>query len=206
MPAVDGQSVDADVSPFECLVHQADRDVHLEVRSGKRKHVVTVRTLASEVPLRYRDFVESNREFVHDKSRGRIGYVHIPNMSTDGAVEFHRGFVPQVGRVAGLVVDNRYNGGGNISSILLEKLLRKPIGWSCSRHGKPKTYPYHSPQGPVIVVIKNGPYMVGDVELADRALGQGVTTCRYTLCRCGASKNKPFCDGSHWHAGFSDDS
>ena len=64
----------------------------------------------------------------------------------------------------------------------------------------------HSPEAPAIVVIKDGPYMVGDVELVDRTLGQGVTTGRYTLCRCGASRNKPFCDGSHWHVGFSDES
>jgi len=63
----------------------------------------------------------------------------------------------------------------------------------------------HSPRGPEIVVIENGPYRVGDVELAGQPLGQGVSAGRYTLCRCGASKNKPFCDGSHWDAGFKDD-
>lgn len=62
----------------------------------------------------------------------------------------------------------------------------------------------HAPQRAEIVVIKDGPYRVGGVELADQALGQGVTSGRYTLCRCGASKNKPFCDGSHWNVGFKD--
>ncbi len=64
----------------------------------------------------------------------------------------------------------------------------------------------HAPSASEIVVIKTGPYMVGGVELADHALGDGATSGRYTLCRCGASKNKPFCDGSHWDAGFKDDS
>ena len=63
----------------------------------------------------------------------------------------------------------------------------------------------HAQQGAEIVVIKDGPYRVGGVELADQVLGQGVTSGRYTLCRCGASKNKPFCDGSHWDIGFKDD-
>jgi len=63
----------------------------------------------------------------------------------------------------------------------------------------------HTEQGAEIVVIKDGPYQVGGVELTDHALGQGVTSGRYTLCRCGGSKNKPFCDGSHWNIGFKDD-
>ena len=58
---------------------------------------------------------------------------------------------------------------------------------------------------PEIRVIKDGPYQVGSVDLEGHAFGDGVTAGRYTLCRCGASKNKPFCDGSHWDAGFSDD-
>lgn len=64
----------------------------------------------------------------------------------------------------------------------------------------------HSPLGPEVVVIKDGPYRVGDAELVGQPLGRGLTSGRYTLCRCGASKNKPFCDGSHWHVGFRDES
>ena len=55
---------------------------------------------------------------------------------------------------------------------------------------------------PRIRVMKNGPYAVSGVELGDHELGDGATSARYTLCRCGASKNKPFCDGSHWDIGF----
>jgi len=65
------------------------------------------------------------------------------------------------------------------------------------------------PQGddePSIMIAKNGPYEVsGAVELVDATWGEGVSKSEYTLCRCGASKNKPFCDGSHWDINFSDD-
>jgi CDGSH-type Zn-finger protein len=58
---------------------------------------------------------------------------------------------------------------------------------------------------PMVTVTDNGPYAVsGGIELADVKLGDGASTEHYTLCRCGASKNKPFCDGSHWDAGFKD--
>lgn len=59
---------------------------------------------------------------------------------------------------------------------------------------------------PAVVVTKNGPYAVtGGVALTDTATGQAAPGERYTLCRCGGSKNKPFCDGSHWNNGFTDD-
>ena len=61
-------------------------------------------------------------------------------------------------------------------------------------------------RGAAITVTKNGPYaVVGAVELVGQRLGDGASKEHYTLCRCGASKNKPFCDGSHWSAGFEDD-
>jgi len=57
-----------------------------------------------------------------------------------------------------------------------------------------------------IFVSPNGPYVVtGGPELLDTPRGEGASTEHFTLCRCGGSKNKPFCDGSHWHNNFSDD-
>lgn len=59
---------------------------------------------------------------------------------------------------------------------------------------------------PGIFIAVNGPYVVSAGEgLLDTSWGDGASKSKYTLCRCGASKNKPFCDGSHWGAGFSDD-
>lgn len=63
------------------------------------------------------------------------------------------------------------------------------------------------PCTPSITVSKDGPYEVaGDVQLLSQTWGEGASTTRYTLCRCGASKNKPFCDGTHWSVGFKDGS
>lgn len=58
---------------------------------------------------------------------------------------------------------------------------------------------------PSITVTKDGPYAVaGEAQLIGQAWGQGASKQRFTLCRCGASKNKPFCDGSHWSIEFKD--
>ena len=66
--------------------------------------------------------------------------------------------------------------------------------------------PPRVPRDPAITVTKNGPYAVaGGVRLSDPAWAAGASTETYTLCRCGASRNKPFCDGSHWSAGFNDE-
>ena len=59
---------------------------------------------------------------------------------------------------------------------------------------------------PVIFVAPNGPYVVtGGPDLLGTTRGEGASTEHFTLCRCGGSKNKPFCDGTHWHKKFTDD-
>jgi hypothetical protein len=59
---------------------------------------------------------------------------------------------------------------------------------------------------PMITVTKDGPYAItGGVELMGQTLGEGASTEHYTLCRCGASRNKPFCSGQHWDTKFKDD-
>ena len=59
---------------------------------------------------------------------------------------------------------------------------------------------------PMVTVTKNGPYaLTGGVEVAVADRAEGASTEHCTMCRCGGSKNKPFCDGTHWHIGFQDE-
>lgn len=61
-------------------------------------------------------------------------------------------------------------------------------------------------RNPQVMVSKDGPYVVtGGVELVGVAREEHASTEHYTLCRCGGSKNKPFCDGTHWEIGFKDE-
>jgi len=87
---------------------------------------------------------------------------------------------------------------------LIDIVLACPSGaLSCARDG----IEYHDQsRGPQIYVSKDGPYHVtGGIELRDEAFNAGASREHYALCRCGHSKNKPFCDGSHWYAKFVDE-
>ena len=86
---------------------------------------------------------------------------------------------------------------------IIETVRRCPSGaLSYSLNGGA---PEELERAPAIRVTQDGPYAItGSVELAAQQWGEGVSREHYTLCRCGRSKNKPFCDGSHWEAGFRD--
>jgi len=84
-------------------------------------------------------------------SGGRAGYVHIPNMGPWGYSEFHRQYATEADKDA-LLVDVRFNGGGHVSPLILEKLARKRLGYDANRWGAPEPYPDHSPKGPLVAL------------------------------------------------------
>lgn len=161
--AVNGYQVSAELSVGELLLNQAGKEVSLTLVTGRtRPRTVTVKTLRHERALRYRDWVESNRRYVHEKTRGRIGYIHIPDMGPLGFAEFHRGYLAEVNR-EGLVVDVRYNRGGHVSPLLLEKLARKRVGYDVSRWGPPHPYPQESVAGPMVALTNEFAGSDGDI-------------------------------------------
>ncbi|MEN3272977.1 MAG: tricorn protease, partial [Actinomycetota bacterium] len=147
--AVDGRPLDAGTPPRAALAGAADRDVTLTLGRGRTKRDAVVHTLADERALRYRDWVTHNRRRVHDETEGRCGYVHVPNMGNPGYAEFHRAFYAELGRDA-LIVDVRYNEGGYVSTLLLEKLLRRRLGWTEFRWQRPEPYPRQSVNGVIV--------------------------------------------------------
>jgi len=161
---VAGQKLGKDQSPGEALVNEAGEQVELTVTDpgGRKKRRVTVKTLRHERSLRYRDWVEQNREYVHRKTRGRVGYIHIPNMGPQGYAEFHRYFIAEVDR-AGLIIDVRFNGGGHVSPLLIEKLLRRRVGYDAQRWGEPEPYPTESPSGPMVALTNERAGSDGDI-------------------------------------------
>jgi tricorn protease len=163
--AVNGQRVSKAVPPSALLVHQAASKVELTLSAAgdpaTTRHV-TVTTLADEVPARYREWVERNRTFVHDRSGGRIGYLHLPDMMAAGFAEFHRYFGAECER-DGLIVDVRYNRGGHVSSLLLEKVGRRRIGYEMARWRTPSSYPEEAVAGPVVALTNEHSGSDGDI-------------------------------------------
>ncbi len=159
--AVDGVPVDAGTDPAALLVNRAGAEVALTVADPEVRRV-RVRTLGSDSRLRYADWVHRNRAHVHAASDGAVGYVHIPDMGAFGFAEFHRQYLSEVYRQA-LVVDVRFNGGGNVSSLLLEKLAGRRIGYQLRRTGAIEPHPHHAPAGPLVAVTNERCGSDGDI-------------------------------------------
>ncbi|HLV82051.1 MAG TPA: S41 family peptidase [Chthonomonadaceae bacterium] len=161
--AINGQKLSKEVLPQELLVHQAGSEVVLTVAGADGKpREVTVQALKTEVTARYREWVEQNRQTVHQATNGRVGYVHIPDMGARGYAEFHRTYLAEVGRDA-LIVDVRFNGGGHVSQLLIEKLARKRVGYDVSRWGQPEPYPSFSVAGPMVALTNQFAGSDGDI-------------------------------------------
>jgi tricorn protease len=162
--AVGGERVSGDRPPSVLLVNQAGQEVQLTVAEsdGGSPRTVNIKTVGDERPLRYRDWVERNRQYVHDKTGGRVGYVHIPDMGPNGYAEFHRYFLVEFDH-EGLIVDVRFNGGGHVSSLLLEKLARQRLGYDLSRWMGPFPYPSESVRGPLVALTDEHAGSDGDI-------------------------------------------
>ncbi|MFN8656225.1 MAG: PDZ domain-containing protein [Candidatus Obscuribacterales bacterium] len=161
--AVNGTTVRTDLTVDELLLNSAGINVQLTLtnKKGERKQIV-VRTLHSEAQLRYRHWVEANRNYVHEKTKGRVGYLHIPDMGPAGFAEFHRGYLMEYS-YEGLIVDVRYNRGGHVSPLLLEKLARKRVGYDISRWSTPQPYPPESVAGPLVGLTNEFAGSDGDI-------------------------------------------
>ncbi len=164
--AVGGQRLSAGAPPQSLLVHQAGAKVELTLKRDASPDAptreVVVAALADEVPARYREWVEKNRAWVHAQSKGRVGYLHLPDMQAAGYAEFHRYFAGECDRDA-LVVDVRYNRGGHVSQLLLEKVARRRIAYTLSRWSKPTSYPEEALAGPVVALTNEHAGSDGDI-------------------------------------------
>lgn len=162
--AINGVSLSEEITPYQQLMNLAGHEVMISVLhegKGEPKNYV-VKTLSDENATRYRDWVEKNRAYVHEVSGGKMGYVHIPDMGPFGFAEFHRLYLQEYD-YDGLVIDVRYNGGGSVSQLLLEKLSRQRLGMVKTRWFGESPKPEESPAGPMVALTNEFAGSDGDI-------------------------------------------
>jgi tricorn protease len=154
--AVNGTPLDATQDPWAAFANLAGRAVTITV-SDKPKmdasaHDVAVRPVASEYPLRYRAWIEQNRKYVEQKTGGRVGYIYVPNTGIDGQNDLVRQFIAQYDKDA-LIIDERWNGGGQIPDRFIELLNRPVTNYWALRDGRDWQWPPVSHPGPKCMLI-----------------------------------------------------
>ncbi len=123
---------------------------------------MTIKPAASDTNLRFRDWIEQNRRYVEEASEGKIGYIYVPNTGVDGQNELFRQFYGQIGKEA-LLIDERWNGGGQIPTRFIELLNRPRTNYWYRRDGKDWPWPYDSHQGPKAMLINGNAGSGGDM-------------------------------------------
>ncbi len=154
--AVNGRPTNQMNDIYAALVNTAGEKVELTINTkpevnGSRDVIVT--PIRDEAQLYYFNWVQENIRRVSEATGGQIGYIHIPDMGPEGLNQFVKHFYPQLIK-KGLIIDNRGNGGGNVSPMILERLQREVQRANIARN---VTRPSHTPGqmmlGPKVMLI-----------------------------------------------------
>jgi len=162
--AVDGVPRDTAQDPWAAFAGLAGRTVDLTVngRPGMdgARHVL-VRTLRDETRLRNLAWIDANRRRVDAASNGRVGYIYVPSTGVDGQTELVRQFMAQFTRDA-LIIDERFNNGGQIPDRFIELLNRPPLAFWAVRDGHMWQWPPQAHFGPKVMLINGWSGSGGD--------------------------------------------
>lgn len=175
--AIDGVPTRSVKDMYALLVGKANVPTELSLNSrpqveGARK--IVIRPLEEEHSLYHYNWIQENMKKVEQATNGRVGYIYIPDMGPEGLNEFSRYFYPQLDK-EGLIIDDRANGGGNVSPMILERLAREPYRLTMRRgSSRIGTVPDAVQVGPKVCLINK--YSASDGDLFPwgfRALGLG---------------------------------
>ena len=154
--AVNGTTIDMQKSPWAAFVGLGGKTITLLVsakpfRDDTARSVI-VTALESDADLRYRSWIEANRAYIDAQSKGSIGYVYVPNTGADGQNDLMRQFIGQRGKDA-LIIDDRWNGGGQIPTRFIELLDRPATNWWARRSTRSQAWPPDGHFGPKAMLI-----------------------------------------------------
>jgi tricorn protease len=150
---------------YQALTGMAGKQVELTLNSkagkdGARK-VIVVPT-ADESNLYYYTWVQGNIQKVNEATDGQVGYIHIPDMGPGGLNEFVKYYYPQLNKKA-LIIDDRGNGGGNVSPMIIERLSREVSLFGMSRNNDVNIKPSGMLYGPKVLLLDR--YSASDGDL-----------------------------------------
>ncbi|MEE9292925.1 MAG: PDZ domain-containing protein, partial [Acidobacteriota bacterium] len=141
--AIDGKALKKGENYLGRLANRAGQEVELSINDAPRlegARRIVVATVANDRRIRYATWVTEMREYVDRQSGGRIGYIHLYNMGGRGLKQFARDYPPQW-RKQGLIIDDRWNGGGFVAPMILAHLDRKILSVGGTRYAGPSTDP-----------------------------------------------------------------
>ncbi len=153
--AVNGRDLLPPESVYALFEGTADKAVVIRVGpdpSGANSREVTVVPIASEFNLRNRAWMDDNRRKVDQMSGGRLAYVYLPNTAGQGYTNFNRYYFAQIGK-EGAVIDERFNGGGDIADYIIDYLKRPQTNFFMTRYGLEFTTPQNQIFGPKVMII-----------------------------------------------------
>jgi tricorn protease len=163
---IDGQPVKNVKDIYSLLLGKANQLVELMVSptpDGANAKPCLVKTIANESPLVYYDWVQANIKKVDEATNGEVGYIHIPDMGVTGLNEFVKHYYPQLTKKA-LIIDDRGNGGGNVSPMIIERLQREiTYATVAANQKKGSVNPSGTLAGPKITLIDR--YSASDGDL-----------------------------------------
>jgi tricorn protease len=153
--AVNGRDVWATNEVYRFFLETAGKQVVLKVGTnvdGTGAREVKVVPVDSEASLRNLAWIEGNRRKVDQLSGGRLAYVYLPNTAGAGFTNFNRYYFAQVGR-EGAVIDERFNGGGQLADYIIDYLRRPLLSFNLSREGETSSSPQQAIYGPKAMII-----------------------------------------------------
>jgi tricorn protease len=139
----------------EFLEGKAEKQVVLRIGpdpSGANAREIVVTPVANEQQLRHQAWVEGNRAKVEKLSGGKLAYVYMPDTGQGGLTSFNRYYFAQTDK-QGVVLDERFNGGGQVADYVIEVMNRQLLSYWSPRYGAIYRSPQASILGPKVMII-----------------------------------------------------
>ncbi len=204
--AVNGKSFSVNDNFFAAFENTADKQVSLLVSAdpqGKNSRKVTVVPMSNERIARQWSWIEANRKYVDEQSKGQVGYVYVPNTADAGFTYFNRMFFAQLDKKA-MIIDERSNGGGQIANYITDVLSSTYLAGFRDRDGEVYGSPVGALDGPKVMLIDQDAGSGGDFlpyAFKHEGIGKLIGT-RTWGGLIGISHNPAFIDGGQMSVPF----